>query len=65
MSANTIALLKAFEALPPEEKIAFANAAFRRLPPVDSGPLTDEDVAVAGDEMAAMLDTEENATKAR
>ena len=65
MSANTLALVEAFEALPPEEKLAFANAIFRRLPPIDSGPLEDEEVAAAGDALAAMLAKEENATPAR
>jgi hypothetical protein len=65
MSSITLALVEAFEALPPEEKQAFANAIFRRLPPIDSGPLEDEEVAAAGDALAAMLTQEENATPAR
>ena len=60
MSQKTAALLKAFETLAPNEKLDFANAIFRRLPPIDSGPLDNEEVAVAGDAIAAMLDKEEN-----
>lgn len=65
MSEKTAALLEAFETLPPSEKIEFANAIFRRLPPVDSGPLDDEEVAAAGDALAAMLDKDENAPETR
>lgn len=35
------------------------------MPPIDSGELSDDDVALAGDAMAAMLDEEERATKTR
>ena len=63
MSSDTIALVKAFDALPPEEKLAFASAIFQRLPPVASGRLDDEEVAAAGDKIAAMLDEEENAAQ--
>ena len=65
MSDKTVALLDAFESLRAEEKLDFANAIFRRLPPVDSGPLDDELVAEAGDAMANLLDVEEHDTQTR
>lgn len=65
MSEKTLALLAAFEALPQPEKLEFANAVFRRLPPIDSGALDDELVARAGDDLAAMLQAEEDDAKAR
>jgi len=60
-----VKLLAEFEALPVEEKRLFMKEVFRRLPPFDSGPLDDEDVARAGDELAALLDKEEHNAKAR
>jgi hypothetical protein len=57
--------LAEFEALPAEEKHFFMKEVFRRLPPFDSGPLDDEDVARAGDELAALLDKEEHDAQAR
>jgi hypothetical protein len=65
VSTETAQLIAAFEALPTEEKQAFVQELFRRLPPVDSGPLDDEDVARAGDEFAALLDQEEHDSKTR
>jgi hypothetical protein len=65
MSEKTLVLLEAFDALPLQEKLDFANAVMRRLPPVDSGPLNDELVAKAGDEIAAMLQREEDDAKTR
>ena len=55
MSTATTALLAAFEVLPDSEKQQFVNAVYRRLPPVDYGPLDDELVAQAGDDLAAIL----------
>ena len=65
MSAITIRLLAEFEALPAEEKQNFAKEIFRHLPPYDSGPLNDDDVARAGDELAALLAQEENDSPTR
>ena len=65
MSEKTVAMLETFEALPPEEKLDFANAIFRRLPPVDSGPLSDGLVAAAGDQIARMLEEEEHDAQTR
>ncbi len=58
MSAETIQLLEAFERLPTDEKQSFVKELFRRLVPFDSGPLPDEDIARAGDDLAAMLEKE-------
>ena len=65
MSAATAKLLSEFEALPPDEKQVFARELFLRLPPIDSGPLDDEIVAAAGDQLAEMMDQEENDLKTR
>jgi len=65
MSEKTVALLKAFEALPQQDKVDFANALLKQLPPLDSGPLDDELVAKAGDDLAAMLGAEEDDPKTR
>jgi len=55
MSAISAQLIAAFEALPANEKQAVAIEILRRLPPFDSGPLDDEDVAKAGDHLAAVI----------
>jgi len=51
--------------LPPAEKEVFVRELFRRLPPVDSGPLEDEVLARAGDDLAALLEGEEHDAKTR
>ncbi len=65
MSAVAEKVIAAFESLPAEEKQAVAKEILRRLPPFDSGPLDDNEVALAGDQLAAMLDEEENGASAR
>lgn len=65
MSSTTAQLLAQFDTLPAEEKREFVNALFRRLPPLDSGTLEDDDLALAGDQVAVMLDKEENDAVAR
>ena len=60
MSAVAEKLIAAFEALPVEDKQTVAREILRRLPPFDSGPLDDDQVALAGDQIAAMLEREEN-----
>ena len=65
MSAETIRLINAFEALPLEEKQAFANQIFHRLPPYDSGPLDDEVAPRAGDGLAVFLEQEVNGAETR
>lgn len=59
MSNQTTALLEAFEALPDEDKRVFTGAFLRRVIPYDSGPLDDEEIAGAADQLFAMLDAEE------
>ncbi|MEI6390085.1 MAG: hypothetical protein WCT12_03180 [Verrucomicrobiota bacterium] len=65
MSTETARLLVAFETLPPSEKDLFVSELFRRLPPVDSGPLEDKVLACAGDDLAAMLEREDHDAQAR
>jgi len=55
MSRQTIELLDAFEALPIEEKRVFTAEFFRRAIPFDSGPLDDEETALAADGLFAIL----------
>lgn len=65
MSSTTARLIAEFEGLPVEEKQIFVKELFYRMPAFDSGPLHDEEVACAGDDLAAMLEKEENAALAR
>jgi len=65
MSAVAEKVIAAFESLPAEEKQAVAKEILRRLPPFDSGSLDDNEVALAGDRLAAMLDEEENGASTR
>jgi hypothetical protein len=58
-------LLTEFEALPAQEKQECAAEMLRRLPRFDSGPLDDELVAAAGDDLAARLEVEEREAQAR
>ena len=60
MSAGTAKLISEFEDLPPTEKEEFARELFLRLPPLDSGPLDDDLVPAAGDQLAAIIQQEEN-----
>ena len=48
-----------------QEKQEFVRELFRRLPPLDSGSLEDEEVALAGDQLGTMLEQEENDAAAR
>ncbi len=65
MSAAAAKLLSEYEALPSVEKEEFARALLLRLPPLDSGPLDDDLVAAAGDEIALILEQEENDAQTR
>jgi hypothetical protein len=67
MSEQTVQLLDAFEALPSDDKQAFAVEIMRRTRelPFDSGPITDEEIGEAGKAMFALLDQEENAAHTR
>jgi hypothetical protein len=62
MSATTAKLLSEFEALGVEEKQEFVREMIHHLPPWDSGPLLDEEVAAAGDQLAAIIAEEECAS---
>jgi hypothetical protein len=59
MSAATAKLLSEFEALRVEEKQEFVREIIQHLPPWDSGPLSDDVPAAAGDQLAAMHNEEE------
>ena len=67
MSEQTAQLLDAFEALPSDDKRAFAVEIMRRTRelPFDSGPITDEEIGEAGKVIFALLDQEENAAHTR
>jgi hypothetical protein len=65
MSAVAEKVIADFESLPAAEKQLVVKEILRRLPPFNSGPLDDEVVALAGDQLAAMLDGEENGASAR
>jgi hypothetical protein len=65
MSRQTAELLRAFEALPPDEKRVFTVEVLRRAVPFDSGSLDDEETAHAADSLFALLDAEENDTAPR
>jgi hypothetical protein len=62
MSAATARLLSEFEALGADEKQEFVREVVHHLPPWDSGPLSDDVAAAAGDELAAMIEEEERAS---
>ncbi|HEV7405244.1 MAG TPA: hypothetical protein VGO11_20030 [Chthoniobacteraceae bacterium] len=62
MSTATAKLLAEFESLRVEEKQEFVREIIEHFPSSDSGPLSDEVAAAAGDELAAMLDEEERAS---
>jgi hypothetical protein len=62
MSTATAKLLSEFEALSVEEKQEFMQEVINHLPPWDSGLLSDEVAATAGDALAERLDEEERAS---
>jgi hypothetical protein len=65
MSKQTAQLLEAFEALPEEEKRVFTVEFLRRAVPFDSGPLDDDETALAADQLFGSLAEEENDTASR
>jgi hypothetical protein len=67
MSDQTVHLLEAFEALPLDEKQAFALEILRRTRelPLDSGTISDEEIGESGKALLAFLDQAENATHTR
>lgn len=56
MSRQTAQLLEEFEALPEEEKRIFTVEFLRRAVPFDSGPLDDEEIADAADQLLTTLE---------
>jgi hypothetical protein len=62
MSKQTAELLKAFEALPEEEKRLFTVEFMRLAVPFDSGPSDDLETALAAGRLLGDLEAEENAT---
>jgi len=62
MSNATAKLLSEFETLRVEEKQEFVREVIHHLPSWDSGPLSDDVAAAAGDQLATLLDEEERAS---
>jgi hypothetical protein len=62
MSTATAKLVSEFEALRIEDKQEFVREIIHRLPPWDSGPLSDDVATTAGDELAAIHHEEELAS---
>ncbi len=62
MSAATARLLSEFQALGVDEKQEFVREVIHHLPPWDSGPLSDDVAAAAGDQLAAFIEEEERAS---
>jgi hypothetical protein len=67
MSKQATQLLQEFEALPAADKQEFVVEILRRTRqfPLDSGPLTDEEIGDLGKSLFALLDAEENAARPR
>lgn len=59
MSRKSTALLEAYEALPTEEKRAFADEVLRRSLPFDSGPLENEEIGAASAALFESLEEED------
>lgn len=62
MNAATVKLLSEFESLAVEEKQEFMLEVIHYLPRWDSGPLSDDVAAAAGDHLAAMIAEDERAS---
>jgi hypothetical protein len=67
MSKHAVELLEAFEALPLVDRKAFAVEVLRRTRelPLDSGPMSDEEIGESGRSRFAFLDQDENASAPR
>jgi hypothetical protein len=67
MGKQAAQLLQEFETLPDGDKQAFVVEILRRTReyPLDSGPLTDDEIGEAGKSLFALLDQEENAAGKR
>jgi hypothetical protein len=64
VSTATAQLIAEFEALPDEEKKIFVREVIQRVLPYDSGSLDDQEIALDGDKLTAMLEQEENGPRA-
>ncbi len=56
MSVETVELLKTFESLPESEKRLFTAEFLRRVVPFDSGPLDDDEIGDAADQLMATIE---------
>lgn len=65
MSTASAQLIAAYESLPAQEQQVVVQELLRRLPVFDSGPLDDEQVALAGDRLAATFEEEEHGSQPR
>ena len=61
MNIQVTSLLNSFDALPLSDRQQFASEVLRRTIPFDSGPLDDEEIALAGDALFQELDRSEQA----
>ena len=62
MGSETVDLLNAFDHLPEKEKQLFALEVLKRSLPFDSGPLSDEEIGAAANELFQSLDDDGNST---
>lgn len=67
MSKHAAQLLQEFEELSAPDKQAFLVEVLRRTRefPLDSGPLSDEEIGEAGQSLFALLDREDDASETR
>ncbi|MFN0076398.1 MAG: hypothetical protein ACKVY0_07985 [Prosthecobacter sp.] len=61
MIASAEHLFREYETLPESEKSLFAQIFWRRMPVIDSGEISDEELCAGGSLVAAMLEAEETA----
>lgn len=67
MSKRTVEILAAFDSLPLNEQQVVAIEVLRRTRefPLDSGPITDEEIGESGRALAEFLDRDENVAPSR
>ena len=67
MSKQAALLLEEFEALPAHDRQEFAMEILRRTRelPLDSGPISDDEIGEAGKELSSLLDREKDASQTR
>lgn len=65
MSSETAQLIAKFEALPVDEKQSFLQELFLRLPPIDSGAVSDDTIAAGADQLAALIAEDEERARTR